>query len=96
MGISKPRADDCNQENELGLTEKEEGQEEEGGDPPPLEKHIHSPVLFVIVAYLQCFHHHITKPRACLLTAQTSLKLLETIKAFLLQVLLRQRFTLWQ
>ena len=37
IGTSKPRADDCNQEDELGLTEREEGQQEEGGETPPEE-----------------------------------------------------------
>lgn len=82
IGTSKPGADHCNQEDELGLTEREEGQQQEGGETPLLKKqgkyvrthqhHIHSPFLFAILAYLLCSHHRITKPRACFLAAKTS------------------------
>ena len=51
MGISKLRANDGNQKDELGLTGREDGQQE-GGETPPEKKHIHSPFLLVILAYL--------------------------------------------
>ena len=39
IGISKARPNDSNQKDELGLTGREEGQQEEGGENPPEKAH---------------------------------------------------------
>lgn len=69
IGTSKPGADHYNQEDELGLTEREEGK---GKYVRTHQHHIHSPFLFAILAYRLCSHHRITKSRACFLAAKTS------------------------
>lgn len=58
IGTSKAGADHCNQEDELGLTEREEGQPQEGRETPPEE------TREICEEKSTPIHHRITKPRS--------------------------------